>query len=200
MESNNALGWRDYQEIMALTALTGSLETGLGKVFLLNGAANQPLNGAGIKSNQDYGFGLADAFGAVRLAESWDGPVRTSANEVDATSSASPNALIPDGGELNSIITLSSSQPLRLMHVVVSLQIVSVQNRPRSMPTTMPYLALKHATDWLTRAALFLCAGAPSNWRSNHHHHLSQRHFGHAWKSVAVPFRCRRPARLWYAE
>ena len=122
--SNRRLGWRDYQEILALTALTGTVETRLDKVFPLNGAAGQPLNGGGFKSNQDYGFGLADAFGAVRLAETWNGPIRTSGNEVDATNSASPNAVIPDGGELNSTITLSSSRALRLMHVVVSLQIV----------------------------------------------------------------------------
>ena len=123
--SNRRLGWRDYQDILALTALTGTVETRLDKTFPVNGAVGQPVNGGGFKSNQDYGFGLADAFGAVRLAETWDGPIRTSANEVDATSSASPNAVIPDGtGELNSTITLSSSRALRLMHVVVSLQIV----------------------------------------------------------------------------
>ena len=123
--SQKRLGWRDYQEIMALAALTGSLESSLGKEFQLNGAANQPLNGQGLKSNQDYGFGLADAFGAVRLAETWNRPARTSSNEVDATSSVSPNAAIPDGGgELTSTITLSSPQPLRLMHVVVGIQII----------------------------------------------------------------------------
>ena len=124
IEARPDLGWRDYQEIFAVTALTGSVETRLGKGFPVNGAVNQPVNGGGFKSNQDYGFGLADAFGAVRLAETWDGPARTSANEVDATSSASPNAVIPDGGELNHSITLDPSQPIRLMHVVISLQIV----------------------------------------------------------------------------
>ncbi|HVJ70317.1 MAG TPA: S8 family serine peptidase, partial [Sphingomicrobium sp.] len=73
LEANPDLGWRDVQEILAMSArqvgdpasLTGSEKY----QWSYNGAANW--NGGGMHFSNDYGFGLVDALAAVRLAESW---------------------------------------------------------------------------------------------------------------------------------
>ena len=73
LEANPDLGWRDVQEILALSARQvgdpASL-TGYEKyAWSYNGADNW--NGGGMHFSNDYGFGLVDALAAVRLAESW---------------------------------------------------------------------------------------------------------------------------------
>ena len=128
LEARPELGWRDIHEIIGLTARTAAVEkTGLSS-FVVNGARHQPLNGGGLKSNEEWGFGAADAFGAVRLAQTWilspSNPARTSTNEIELSRAVAPNALIPDGGELNHTIMLSSPQAIRLMHVELGLRVV----------------------------------------------------------------------------
>jgi Ca2+-binding RTX toxin-like protein/subtilisin-like proprotein convertase family protein len=66
LEANPDLGYRDVQEILALSArqidpASSSWET--------NGATNW--NGGGHLVSNDFGFGLVDAHAAVRLAETW---------------------------------------------------------------------------------------------------------------------------------
>jgi len=85
----NALGWRDVQEIFAVSArhlgsAIGATElTGFElNPWFINGAAF--VNGGGFHVSSDYGFGLVDAHAAVRLAETW-GYTRTSANLVQET-------------------------------------------------------------------------------------------------------------------
>ena len=128
VEARPDLGWRDVSEIIGYTALTDAVEaTGLYQ-FEVNGARHQPLNGGGLKSSEDWGFGAADAYGAVRLAQTWiitpTSPARTSANEVEVSATLTPNRLIPDNGELNHSIVLTTAQPHRVMHVEVGLRIV----------------------------------------------------------------------------
>ena len=154
IEARPDLGWRDYQEIMALTARTAAVEAG-GRHFPINGARRQQLNGGGFKSDEQWGFGSADAFGAVRLAETWiqsaSHPAKTSSNEVSTTQTAAPNLLIPDGGELNHSITLNPSQPMRLMHVEVAVNIVHARagdliviiTSPRGTPGTLVQQSLR---------------------------------------------------------
>lgn len=89
LEANAGLGWRDVQSILVQSAgHTGSAvgsgargsETGVWTTM----GGNQ-WNGGGAIYHLSYGFGMVDAYGAVRLAEVWGrlhGAADTSANEV----------------------------------------------------------------------------------------------------------------------
>lgn len=88
LEANPALGARDVQKILAVSAAqTGSAYGGPGAGFEVgawgsNGATTW--NGGGMSFHLSYGFGMVDAYAAVRMAEVWhilqDGPA-TLANE-----------------------------------------------------------------------------------------------------------------------
>jgi Ca2+-binding RTX toxin-like protein len=75
LEANPNLGWRDVQNILALTARhvgsdMGAAPTGPERFrWSYNQADNW--NGGGMHFSNDYGYGLVDARAAVRLAESW---------------------------------------------------------------------------------------------------------------------------------
>ena len=85
------LGWRDVQQILALSArqvgsAMGAAAAGAeADIWGWNGA--KIWNGGGLHYSNDYGFGLVDAAAAVRLAETWHvgNASRTSANEGGAT-------------------------------------------------------------------------------------------------------------------
>lgn len=85
LDANPNLGWRDVQEILSYSARQVGSEVGAGisgsekYAWSFNGANNW--NGGGLHFSNDYGFGLVDAKAAVRLAETWDGPAQTSANQ-----------------------------------------------------------------------------------------------------------------------
>ncbi len=67
LEANPNLGWRDVQDILAYSALP---KNGDEFEYSVNGAKNS--NGGGLMYNREYGFGIVDTFGAVRLAEVWE--------------------------------------------------------------------------------------------------------------------------------
>ncbi len=72
LEANPELGYRDVQEILAITAnptVAGSV---------VNGAGN--INGGGMLFSREMGFGALDAEAAVKLARFWD-KRSTAANE-----------------------------------------------------------------------------------------------------------------------
>jgi len=104
LEANPGLGWRDVQNILAVSAsLTGSAIGGAGTGFeqgdwFTNGAGNW--NGGGNAFSLSYGFGMLDAFAAVRMAEVWGimftAPA-TSVNEMTVSmSSGTINLAIAD--------------------------------------------------------------------------------------------------------
>ena len=64
LEANPDLGYRDVQEILAYSASNPT-----GNVWTSNAAGNA--NGGGLTFTDAYGFGIVDAYAAVRLAESW---------------------------------------------------------------------------------------------------------------------------------
>ncbi|MGB9370077.1 MAG: S8 family serine peptidase [Xanthobacteraceae bacterium] len=95
LEANPNLGYRDVQEILALSAHHIDPASASWSV---NGAANW--NGGGHMVSHDFGFGLVDAHAAVRLAETWSG-VHAAANEVSfevAGTVGAPSAGFPPGG------------------------------------------------------------------------------------------------------
>jgi Ca2+-binding RTX toxin-like protein len=103
LEANAGLGWRDVQNILAASSThtgsaIGATAPGLDEndVWKFNDAAKW--NGGGMHFSNDYGYGLLDAYNAVRMAEVWTlfGPAKTSANEVLASTSGALDLAIPD--------------------------------------------------------------------------------------------------------
>lgn len=96
LEANLGLGWRDVQKILSISATHTGSEIGAGayryeaSAWILNASGNW--NGGGLHFSNDYGFGMADAYAAVLLAEDWfkaySGPA-VSANELSATGTSS---------------------------------------------------------------------------------------------------------------
>ncbi|MBK5937915.1 S8 family serine peptidase [Halochromatium roseum] len=102
LQANPALGYRDVQEILALSA-RANWQRGDYDLdgWQINGADH--FNGGGLAFNHDYGFGFVDALAAVRLSETWS-EQRTRYNEVsmpDALRLDIDDVPIPDNsGEL----------------------------------------------------------------------------------------------------
>lgn len=98
LQANPKLGWRDVQDILAITARhVGSAVNDVAHgyesdTWAFNHDANW--NGGGMHFSNDYGFGLVDAFAAVELAKTWSiafPTAHTSANEMAVSASISGN-------------------------------------------------------------------------------------------------------------
>ncbi len=96
LEANPGLGWRDVQNILALSAAQtgseldgsnpGAFEVGDWQTGGYDGGSSW--NGGLQSFHGSYGFGMLDAFTAVRMAETWlemTGVAQTSANELHVT-------------------------------------------------------------------------------------------------------------------
>ncbi|SFD26925.1 S8 family serine peptidase [Tropicimonas isoalkanivorans] len=104
LEANETLGWRDVQNILALSAsLTGSAYGGAAQgsevsTWDSNGASMW--NGGGVSFHFNYGFGMVDALAAVRMAEAWSkfyASPQTSANEQHVSVAYAGSAVaVPD--------------------------------------------------------------------------------------------------------
>ena len=112
LDANAFLGWRDVQEILAATAV----QTGNPASWSFNGASNW--NGGGMHVSHDFGFGLVDAYAAVRVAESWR-DISVSANEMSLSGLDIPNVAIPDQGSVSRTVTLADG--VRIDHVEVEV-------------------------------------------------------------------------------
>ena len=109
LQANPDLGWRDVREILAISArhVGSDIDTDPGypeKTPWVENAADN-LNGGGFHFSNNFGFGLADATAAVRLAESWTGQ-RTSANEVSRVATLTGDQAIPSGEQNVASLTL----------------------------------------------------------------------------------------------
>ena len=125
LDANAGLGWRDVQNILAASAshtgsalggAGGSFETGAWKI---NKADSW--NGGGMHVQSDYGYGMVNAFNAVRMAEVWNlfGAAATSANEATA-SSATVNlggAAVPDNNPAGFSFNIAVGTSLQIEHV-----------------------------------------------------------------------------------
>lgn len=96
LQANPLLGWRDVQDILALSArhvgsaINGGITGYEQDAWSFNHATN--VNGGGMHFSNDYGFGLVDAAAAVRLAQTWSlvhATAGTSSNEVSLSSTVS---------------------------------------------------------------------------------------------------------------
>ncbi|WP_179381634.1 S8 family serine peptidase [Jannaschia marina] len=128
LEAEDGLGWRDVQNILALSAAhTGSAFGSSAQGFeqgewFSNGASNW--NGGGMSYSISYGFGMVDAHAAVRMAEVWQMLFRaaaTSANEerVSVSMGGGPVA-INDNSTVD--IDLVVGQDIEVEHIYVSIE------------------------------------------------------------------------------
>jgi subtilisin-like proprotein convertase family protein/Ca2+-binding RTX toxin-like protein len=117
LEANPDLGYRDVQEILAYSSRN---PTASNSGWQTNGANNW--NGGGLLVSDDYGFGLVDAYAAVRLAETWT-EQSTFANLISTSTSTSPNFAINDLSTTSSSVSISNSNGLEIDHVEVELHL-----------------------------------------------------------------------------
>ncbi|MEK7323495.1 MAG: S8 family serine peptidase [Pseudomonadota bacterium] len=118
LEANPRLGYRDIQDILALSA-TG-VDPNNASWGYYNGA--RTWNGGGMHVSHDYGFGQVDALAAVRLAETWT-QQKTAQNLVAMpVASGTLNQAIPDGtGSLTKSLTMGSGLEVEFAQVVVNI-------------------------------------------------------------------------------
>jgi subtilisin-like proprotein convertase family protein len=117
LEVNPDLGWRDVQEIIAVTARM----TDPGRdTWITNGA--DAWNGGGMRHSTDYGFGMVDAAAAVRLAETWK-PGGTSAT-MDSVSAGRTvrDAIADNGAALTSTARITRDLDIDKVEVTVDLR------------------------------------------------------------------------------
>ncbi|WP_349617743.1 S8 family serine peptidase [Azotobacter salinestris] len=126
LEANPGLGWRDVQNILAYSATgTGSLHNGTRSnenfAWKWNGADDW--NGGGLHFSEDYGYGMVNAFNAVRMAEVWSAfqTAATSANEAHIDSRIAANTTIADNATLDYRFTLNDDIDLEHVALTVSL-------------------------------------------------------------------------------
>jgi subtilisin-like proprotein convertase family protein len=120
LEANPGLGYRDVQEILACSAVRIGSDA---SVWAFNGADNW--NGGGLHFDaalRQFGFGLADATAAVRLAETW-GPAHTVANLAELNFARAPNVAIPDNASAGVSDSVSVTQHIDVERVDVTLHV-----------------------------------------------------------------------------
>jgi len=130
LDANGGLGWRDVQNILAASAShTGnpldattatSTEDGLWQIN-----AGNNWNGGGNHIHTNYGFGMVNAFNAVRMAEVWHlfDTARTSANEQLLQSGLNDFAdtVVPEATGTPFTTTLTIGSNLNIEHVALHL-------------------------------------------------------------------------------
>lgn len=158
LDANDALGWRDVQTILSLSAhevgsgVGGSPTRDEDHVWFDNG--DTTWNGGGRHFSEDYGYGSVNAYNAVRMAEIWSlfGPAQTSANE--ATFSASSGAYsLPDLGTVDADIAVASGG-FEVEYVNVTLDITH---------TNLPDLVIDLISPDGTQSRLFTNDGRPNS-------------------------------------
>ena len=98
LEANPNLGWRDVQEILALSSKKLDLANASSDhSWVQNGAINW--NGGGNLFSLDYGFGALDVSAAVHLAETWNHASKTTANMESFSASATITNATPNDGD-----------------------------------------------------------------------------------------------------
>lgn len=128
LDANPNLGWRDVQNILAYSAIgVGSryttVTTSEDFAWKWNGASDW--NGGGLHFSEDYGYGMVNAFNAVRMAEVWDifysSPQVSSNEAVVLTGVLTANKLIADLSTLNYKFNVSGNILLEHVDLTISL-------------------------------------------------------------------------------
>lgn len=139
LEANDQLGWRDIQTILAMSARHAGSDVGTpanrgapsgggheqptqldGSSWFWNGATHW--NGGGMHFSNDYGFGLLDAWAAVRLAESWTRQsISANETEVRLDFDGAGSRVLPDGSASGLVFTRQGPTDIRIENVAVEM-------------------------------------------------------------------------------
>ncbi|WP_162617210.1 S8 family serine peptidase [Litorivita pollutaquae] len=128
LDANAGLGWRDVQEIFSVSAAHTGSSYGAAATSYEEGAwfANgaDDWNGGGRTYNVSYGFGMVDAYAAVRMAEVWSlfGNAQTSGNEVQSTLSYSGSSMAISDHEITSVSQVSSAGMV-VEHIAATIEL-----------------------------------------------------------------------------
>lgn len=129
LETDPGLGWRDVQTILAQSAAqTGSTYGRPGSGFEAGewqSLGGHAWNGGAMTFSLSYGFGLVDAFAAVRLSETWlemqGGVAATSDTLLTTSVSSTQNRRIPDQGSTE--VSLTVTEGIVIEHVYVTVEV-----------------------------------------------------------------------------
>lgn len=135
-EANTDLGYRDVQEILAMSARQVDANgTGwAGEGWQFNGADNW--NGGGMHFSHDYGYGNVDALAAVRMAETWN-VTQTFANMTTiAPISAAPALSLPATGTVTT--TINVTQDITIEQIIIDLDISHTRAGDLTITLTSP--------------------------------------------------------------
>lgn len=122
------LGWRDVQNILAISASEagsgyGNAATGFEvSDWGYNSATNW--NGGAMAISGSYGYGIVDAYAATRMAEIWSlfDEAQTSANEATVSETEFTGlTTIPDGSAAGADFTVTVAGDIEIEHVALSL-------------------------------------------------------------------------------
>ncbi|MBE9603881.1 proprotein convertase P-domain-containing protein [Acetobacteraceae bacterium H6797] len=117
LQANPNLGYRDVQTILALTArLTDSGEDGAGWFY----NTGTTWNGGGMHVSREAGYGLVDAYAAVRLAESWT-LQSTASNATESTVSSTAPLTIADLSTVSQTLHIDRDISVERVEVAVNI-------------------------------------------------------------------------------
>jgi len=162
LEANPSLGYRDVQSILAMTARmtdNAASDPDMPWDWQINGA--ETWNNGGMHASHDYGYGLVDSLGAVRLAESWDQEAHGVANEDILSQTEAPAAVIPDGGHHASTVTIGSS--ITIDYAVVELTVTGGYPSQLTVTLDSPF----GTTSWLMN-------NPPAEWDADFTHTFNE--------------------------
>jgi len=146
LDANPDLGWRDVQNILAASAsLTGSAFDAKAagaeeeETWQSNGGATW--NGGGYHIHANYGYGMIDAYAAVRMAEVWYlfGDAQTSANEkTERGVNNFADVKVPDKDPEGVVRNVTVKGDVAIEHVQLTLEIDSDQMMDLEVRLTSP--------------------------------------------------------------
>lgn len=128
LQANPALGYRDVQQILALSARKVDDPA---TAWRDNAGLNW--NGGGMRASHDYGFGMIDARAAARLAESWAGQA-SKANEQQLAADSEALAQVIAPGQVS---TFALSIPAGVLVEHVEVDVHSQVGRLGDMTVTL---------------------------------------------------------------
>lgn len=122
LEANPELGYRDIQQILALSAQKVGLGEGSahGDGWLTNGADN--FNGGGMHFSDSFGYGFLNAHDAVRLAETWN-KQQTVENRATTEVTVKTDAALVAGSSDHISVELQVTDEIIAEHVQLSMNL-----------------------------------------------------------------------------
>ena len=137
LEANPLLGYRDVQEILALSAAREGLTDNKlhGDGWQYNGATNH--NGGGLHFSDAFGYGFLDVHAAVRLAESWT-QQQTFTNMSEIEKKVAVNQTMVAGSNDRISVNVVIDQAMSVEHVQLRLDMVWLNSGDIDIYLTSP--------------------------------------------------------------